>query len=390
MKRAEMTGHYPPHIGRGLEEQHLSFEPPLPTIVDGKAYENGVEYCENGDVRLTVFAPAAKRVWLNGRGKGGEMEFTPTGQGCFAYTLKYRPELSGPIVLDLYFDGNPVLYPNFPVGWLGNGLKNVIDMPSPYAARWEIRKNAHGAVSSEIYYSEVLKDFKRCVVYTPPGYAKGHRAYPVLYMLHGGGSNELEWFYSGRAAHIFDNLIEEGRIEPFIAVATNGMVRFPDSGRVIWDSALENMLIGDVIPHIERCYRTYTDKWQRAICGLSMGAYMTNDIGLRHPELFGYVGQFTACMTHYIDYPDYERPFLSVMRQMEQDPEEFGRRYRVFFRSTTQMEDHFDYFENDDAILAKAGIDKLPCHYRVVYSDKTSKWDSWRLGLYDYAQLIFK
>lgn len=379
-----------PVMNRVLEEQHISFEQPLPTVVNGLSIESGVRYSENGDVTLTVYAPNAKRVYLKVRGPIRAADFENNGNDVFVYTFQYRPELSGLMVLDLYIDGRAVLYPNFPVSWQGNGLKNVIDIPSPHGDIWSIKRNPHGAVCSEIYYSETLRSFKRCMVYTPPGYQKENKSYPVLYMLHGGGANESDWFYSGHAAHIFDNLIAQGRIVPFIAVAVNGMVRFPDSGKVVWDDALEVMLTRDVIPYIESSYRTLTDKWNRAICGLSMGAYMTNDIGFRHPELFGYMGQFTACMTHYIDFPNYERPFLSLMKQMEVEPEEFGRRYRVFFRSTTLLEDHFDYFENDDVILKKAGVDKLPCNHRIVYSSRTSKWDSWRLGLYDYVQLIFK
>lgn len=55
-----------------------------------------------------------------------------------------------------------------------------------------------------------------------------------------------------------------------------------------------------------------------------MGAYMTNDIGFRHPELFGYMGQFTACMTHKKDFPNYKRPYHKVMAEAVQNPEAFA------------------------------------------------------------------
>lgn len=377
-----------PLINRTLGEQPLSFEPPA--CVEHKGKTGGCSYDESGNAYLRVFAPGAKRVHFKQQRPKREIDFVCTGDGFFEHVIPFCPQMSGPFILELYIDDCFVLYPGFPLGWQGGGLRNVIEIPSVHGALWETRHNPHGALSREIFYSTVLQDFKRFMVYTPPGYMCDEKSYPVLYMLHGGGANELDMFQSGRAAAIFDNLISEGKLEPFIAVATNGMVRFPETSNFVWDDALENMLVKDVIPYVESSYRCRCDKWSRALCGLSMGAYMTNDIGFRHPELFGYMGQFTASMTHLQDFPSYERPFISLMKELEQDPEEFSRRYRVFFRSTTPQEDHFDYFENDDAILAKAGVDKLPCNHRIVYSGQTSKWDSWRLGLHDFVQLIFK
>lgn len=372
---------------RLLSAQALSLEPP---VRSGAAARAGCFYTERGDILLRVYAPESQTVSASLSFGARQLSLTREAGGLFEGMIPYDTRLSGPLYLDVLFDQTPALYPYFPVTWCGDRPVNCVEMPSPNAQLWALRDVPHGTVSRELYYSGIMHDWKRCMVYTPPGYTKDAANYPVVYMLHGGTANELDWICSGRIAQIFDNLFADGGAVPFIAVMTNGMVRFPDSGSVVWDDALEQMLIHDVIPHIDAHYRTRTGKWDRALCGLSMGAYMTNDIGFRHPELFGYMGQFTACMTHRTDRPNYERPYLSLMREWENDPSEFARRYRIFFRSTTCNEDHFDYFETDDAILSQAGIDQLPCSRRIVYSQQTSKWDSWRLGVRDYVQLLFR
>ncbi len=372
-----------------LREQPLSFERPCPELANGEMLDAGYFYEENGDILLKLCFPSAETVTIRTSPGENEILLIKDGGGLFEGLIPYDSTLSGPLYLTILVDGNSVIYPYFPVCWCWNRPINYVEMPSPNAQYWEIRDVPHGTVSRELYYSNVLQDWKRCMVYTPPGYTKDTKEYPVVYMLHGGTANELDWIYAGHAAHIFDNLFAERKAAPFIAVMTNGMVRFPDSANVVWDDALEQMLVNDVIPYIDSRYRVLDGKWNRALCGLSMGAYMTNDIGFRHPELFGYMGQFTACMTHLTDFPNYERPYISLMQMWAKDPEEFAHRYRVFFRSTTTREDHFDYFEADDAIISKTGIAELPCNHRVVYPNMTSKWDSWRLGLRDFVQLLF-
>lgn len=59
-------------------------------------------------------------------------------------------------------------------------------------------------------------------VYTPPGYDKSTRKYPVLYLLHGAGGDEDAWNNMGRAGVIVDNLIASKKALPMLVVMTNG------------------------------------------------------------------------------------------------------------------------------------------------------------------------
>ena len=373
------------------EDQPLSFGLPMQILEDGREIK-AVTYTEpEGHVLFRLYAPGAADVVIRCRySRGHEIRIPLKAgtDGLFEGILPNREVYGGAQVVRVFMDQQEILSPYLPVCWVGNRPANFIEIPSAAGEDICIQAVPHGAVVREIFWSETLKSFQRCMIYTPPGYMNSEETYPVLYLLHGGTCNELDWIYSGRLPYLLDNLIAGGKIAPLLVVMNNGMVRHEQT-QAVWDDALEQMLVRDNIPYIENRYRVSTGKWNRAIAGLSMGAYMTNDIGFRHPELFGYMGQFTACMTHKKDFPNYKRPYHKVMAEAVQNPEAFAGNYKVFFRSTTPEEDYFEYFEADDEICKNAGIDKLPCSYRIVFPENTSKIDSWRMGLRDFVQLIF-
>jgi enterochelin esterase-like enzyme len=91
----------------------------------------------------------------------------------------------------------------------------------------------HGKLE-KVYYdaTAVSTNLRRWMeVYTPPGYSK-HKKYPVLFLLHGIGGNEIsEWNTGQGAAHIIlDNLIADKKIKPMIAVFPNGDASVPAAG----------------------------------------------------------------------------------------------------------------------------------------------------------------
>lgn len=365
----------------------LDFDPPNPPQINGKPIEAGAFVQSNGDISFRIYAPKAKDVTLRfGLVRDGQFILTKQENGVFEGLLPYDENHTGPMNVDVYVDSMIFLDPYIPIHWSAGRPHNLVEVPDAELEFMFVEDVPHGVVSRHIYWTDVLKSWERCVVYTPPGYMKSNKEYPVLYLLHGMGENETVWQYCGKVAYILDNLIAEGKAEPLIIVMNNGMVRYSYTANGVIDEAFERILTESCIPSFDKNYRVKTGKWNRAIAGLSMGSYQSCDIGFRHPELFGSIGTFTASMTHETLRMSYERPYPAVMRY----PEQFARNYKVYFRSTTPVEDHFDYFVADDEICANAGIDKLPSYHRIVYPKRTTKWNSWRMGLRDYAQLIFR
>lgn len=120
-------------------------------------------------------------------------------------------------------------------------------------------------------------------VYLPDGYnPDGTTRYPVLYLLHGSGGTATSW---GKFWPILDTMIEKKTIPPVIAVA-------PVTGNSYWvDSkkfgAVESAVIQDLIPKIDRDYKTIASRDGRGLVGFSMGGYGALRYSLVYPNLFG-------------------------------------------------------------------------------------------------------
>ena len=123
------------------------------------------------------------------------------------------------------------------------------------------------------------------IIYLPPCYENSvDTRFPVLYLLHGQTYNQDQWVRLG-APIIADQLIHSHDAMPFIMV-------FPDDR--YWNSAagpgFGNRFINDLIPYVDKNYRTLQDLEYRALGGLSRGGGWTVKLGLDHPELFGLLG----------------------------------------------------------------------------------------------------
>ena len=149
----------------------------------------------------------------------------------------------------------------------------------------------HGQVSYFYYQSAATNSQRRARIYLPPGYSTSSK-YSVLYLLHGIGGNEDEWYNNGAPNVILDNLLAAGKIKPFIVVLPNGNA----TGTGIsdgWEN-FTNDLLHSLMPYIEKNYSVYNDSKHRAIAGLSMGGGQSLNIGLPNVDTFPYIGGFSS------------------------------------------------------------------------------------------------
>lgn len=135
--------------------------------------------------------------------------------------------------------------------------------------------------------SKILKSERKFAIYLPPDYETSGRSYPVLYLLHGSGDDQTGWVQFGEVLTIADKAIANGTATPMIIIMPDA-----DTGRrgyfndVKGDWNYEDFFFKELIPYVEKKYRTKTDKRGRAISGLSMGGGGTLMYALHHPELF--------------------------------------------------------------------------------------------------------
>lgn len=159
---------------------------------------------------------------------------------------------------------------------------------------WQAPAKVKGKLTHENYPSPghlTPANENYLVVYTPPNYYPARaKPYPVLYLSHGGGENEMGWSTQGVANNILDNLINKGEIQPLLVVMPNG-AGFPQS---TFNEAYDQDLIHNMIPFVEQRYHVSKSAMERAFSGLSMGGMLTNSFIIKHPEVFQYYGMMSA------------------------------------------------------------------------------------------------
>jgi S-formylglutathione hydrolase FrmB len=142
------------------------------------------------------------------------------------------------------------------------------------------------------FHSKVMDTEVGYNVYLPPGYddaANGGRRYPVLYWLHGMNQTESTDQYP---IHFLDDGIKGGTISPMMVVYVSGGQRTYYTDSAAAHSYPETAFIDELIPTIDRTYRTDARRGGRAIAGMSMGGFGALKFAFKYPELFSSVTAF--------------------------------------------------------------------------------------------------
>ena len=233
---------------------------------------------------------------------------TPMQQGAEGLWTATSPVLA-PEIYSYHFviDGTSFLDPKNT--HVVNNLLNLasdVTIPATPPEAWELQDVPHGVVERHFYTSQVVLGLPNhqsdYYVYTPPGYnSKSRQSYPVLYLLHGYSDAADAWTSVGRANFILDSLIASGKAKPMIVVMPLGYgtmaVLGPDRNPATSEQSYElyqKALLTEVMPQIERHYHVSKKREDRAIAGLSMGGHESLFIGLTHPDLFAWIGTFSA------------------------------------------------------------------------------------------------
>jgi enterochelin esterase-like enzyme len=345
----------------------------------------GKEYPQvnsEGRVRVQISAPEAVKVQLD----IGAVKYDLTKDENGVWTGESAPQDEGFHYYQLNIDGASVPDPGslyfYGAGRWGSG----IEIPAHDQDIYALKNVPHGQVREHIYFSKTNNGMRRCFVYTPPGYEKDtKKRYPALYLQHGGGEDETGWSSQGRVNLIMDNLISEGKAQPFIIVMDNGTWTlsapprdaggtWPPEG---WADGFMNTLLNDIIPMIDDNYRTLADQENRAMAGLSMGGMQTRIITLANPDVFSQMGMFSGG---------------SISPDDVENAPGFKEKVNLLFISygSRELENRRIGFGGDP----KENTEKLKVlgmntHFYV--SPQTAhEWQSWRRGFYQFAQLLFK
>ncbi len=302
-------------------------------FVPSELNQPGQEYPmvnSQGYARFRVNAPKAESVVVS-LGLGGSGGTTlQKGEDGFWWGTTSGPLDEGFHYYHLTIDGGVFNDPGTENYYGSTRWESGIEIPAKDKDFYAMKNVPHGKVSQVWFWSESTKQFRRAFVYTPPTYDPAQKDvnYPVLYLQHGWGENEYAWWNQGHANLIMDNLIADGKIDPFIVVMTYGMTNegfrpgaaraagprpaagatasasagagnprtgaprtgAPRTGFNMMDNGFQTVLCDELVPYIDANFKTKADRANRAMAGLSMGGMETHTITLARPEMFSYFG----------------------------------------------------------------------------------------------------
>lgn len=171
------------------------------------------------------------------------------------------------------------------------------------------------------------------LIYLPPSYAaEPDRRYPVVYWLHRADGSQRT---GAPFVSLVDKSTRSGKLKPTIVVLVNG------TRRSWYCGAVEQMIVRDLIPHIDAEYRTLSRREARAVEGFSMGGFGAAHLGFKYPELFGAVSVISTSMPgadNFGSFPEFQAVFGgSAARMKENCPWELARRNADRIRGGTAI-----------------------------------------------------
>ena len=353
------------------------------------------EIHENNTVTFRLRAPKAVKVQVTGDFLAkGVADLVENKEGVWEFTTPepLKPELYGYTFL---VDGLKINDPSnvYMIRDVAT-ITNVFIIGGERANLYKVNDVPHGTVSKVWYDSPSLGMDRRLTIYTPAGYETSGKRYPVFYLLHGMGGDENAWSELGRATQILDNLIAQGKAEPMIVVMTNGNAALeaaPGESSLGWEKqptfqlpkTMEGsfeMHFPEVVKFVDKHYRTKANKKNRAIAGLSMGGFHSLHISKQYPDMFNYVGLFSAAIMpgKNATSPVYEDMEGKLATQFAKKPAlywiaigktDFLYKANVEYRKLLDEKGYpYEYFENEDGHI----------------------WRNWRIYLSEFAPKLFK
>ncbi|MEW6299799.1 MAG: alpha/beta hydrolase-fold protein [Thermodesulfobacteriota bacterium] len=331
----------------------------------------GTPMIDGTTVHFIYYNPEAQRVAVTGEfnqwNRRG-IPMTPLGKtGIFYHTAEFR----GPVRVEYKFivDGQWVVDPFCP-NKIDNGIGEqnsyfvVGDFQEPAELQWE-PSIPHGRVEEFDFDSELLHNRRRVYVYLPPGYdGDATKRFPSFYV-HDGG----EYLSRARLATVIDNLCHTHDLPPLIAV----MVDPVDRGREYWaNEAYARFVEKELIPHIDKRYRTLPRREARGVMGASLGGLISTYLALSRPHLFSKVGGQSSAF--FLE----ERKILTLVEALKEPI--------AFYFDVGKYEPQF--IPAHKRLVPRLEAKGCPCLYQELTGGHN--WTSWRAHLKDLLTFLWK
>jgi len=344
-------------------------------------------------VTFRYLAPAAKDVKLGGSQFGAaNAPMKKDSIGIWSVTV-------GPVKPDIYpysfvVDGVTVMDPANEDFFPNERFKaSLVDVPGFTPLIHALRDVPHGSVNYE-YYPSIEGTTGSLVVYTPPGYDKNPtKKYPVFYLISGTTDTEETFYKVGRTNLILDNLIAEGKAKPMIIVMPYGNMearlteqkggaKAADPVRDSPDAIsrmrrFEQDLAKNVIPYIDKSYRTIPNRDNRAIGGFSRGGGQTLRTAFWNMDKFSWICAYSANLPS----NEMESTYASIVS----NPDVTNKQLKLLWVGVGTE----DFLYNDVSTFMNYLTSKK-VNYKSLVTGGGHTWMNVKTYLAETAQLLFK
>lgn len=257
---------------------------------------------DDGTVTFQYKNDQAKEVLVDVQFAGRKPMQKDAKTGLWTVTL-------GPAAPDMYpycfvVDGVSIMDPDNPQYFPNEGFKNsLLEIKSKDGLAHDIKDVPHGTIEYVHYYSKSLGGTNNAIVYLPPNYMMNFdKKYPVFYLISGTTDTEEVYYKVGRVNYILDNLLAKKAAKEMIIVLPYGnptkLLAAPDANGApqtrFGGDVFSKDLINDLMPFIEKNYRTINNKDHRAIGGFSRGGNQALFNGLSNLDKFSYLCSYSS------------------------------------------------------------------------------------------------
>ena len=140
----------------------------------------------------------------------------------------------------------------------------------------------------QVFSASMNKNIKTCVI-VPDNYKKSKKKFPVVYLLHGYSGNYATWVKS------FKEVSQQVDRYGFIAIGVDGNYSsWYFNSPIDPTFKYETYIIDELVPFIDKKYKTIASREGRAISGLSMGGHGSLYLSLKHQDVFGAAGSMSG------------------------------------------------------------------------------------------------
>jgi S-formylglutathione hydrolase FrmB len=174
-----------------------------------------------------------------------------------------------------------LLLPGIVVGWVNHPLATSADPGS-------VQRGSAASVETIQFRSTIVGKTLPYNVILPRDYHTSRTTrYPVLYLLHGLDGHYDNWTTKTNVADY------ASRYRMIVVTPEGNDGWYTDSATIPGDK-YESYFLKELIPDVQKRYRTIESRYGRGVAGLSMGGYGAFKFGLKSPATFAFAASISG------------------------------------------------------------------------------------------------